>query len=330
MTGNVLVAGAPQELKRRRFMLFSRFTRQGLITILGSLAVLSSVSIGGAKLPNRTSVTPASRKRPITVDDVIGMTRLPASAFGRALTEHFAAFSPDGKQFLVLLQKGNLEYGTNDFSMILFRTAEALDSPRPDVLVQMSSSSNRDAIRQVRWLPDNNTVVFLGETPDEPSQVYTFNVATRVLNKLTHCPEAVTNFDLTPDGRSLVFEADSHPETATARTKVAHDAIVLQGQWVDDILAGRYHLDLGPDVFVQKLGESPVALPPVGENYQVKSARISPDGNYVLRNGSAIKTPVWNNILQFLHSWTGQARLTFLIRTCIFCSMREPKRFLPW
>ena len=277
-----MVASARQELNRKRFCLFSGFPRQGLITILVALAVLPFVSMGDAKFRNRTLIAPAPKKRPITVDDVIGMTRLPPQHYGGASTEHFAVFSPDGGQFLVLLRKGNLEHSTNDFSLILFRTAEVLDSPKPDVLVQMASSSNRDAIRQVRWLPDNNTVVFLGETPDEPSQVYRFNVATRVLSKLTEYSRAVTDFDLAPDGRSMVFEADSQPETAARTTKVTHDAIVLNGQGVDDILAGRYHLDRGPDVFLQKLGQSPVALPPVGENYQAKSARISPDGNYVL------------------------------------------------
>src|SRR6266849_11209924 len=123
------------------------------------------------------------QKRPITVVDVVEMTRLEDTSFISG-NSSFAHFSPDGTKFVVLLRKGNLERKTNDYSLLLYETADAFHSPKPDLLLKMSSSSSRDGITKVRWLSDSETIVFLGENPDEKSQVYTFNLASRRLEKL--------------------------------------------------------------------------------------------------------------------------------------------------
>src|SRR5882762_7660566 len=87
-------------------------------------------------------------KRPITVADAIGMIRLAdpdyfqsGSSQGRVVQ-----FSPDGKKFVVALRKGNLDKNANEFSLLLFQSADAFSPPKPDRLLTKSSSSNRDAI----------------------------------------------------------------------------------------------------------------------------------------------------------------------------------------
>jgi len=42
----------------------------------------------------------------------------------------------------------------------------------PDVLLTMVSSSNRPAIQNVKWLADNETVVFIGRTVRELPELY--------------------------------------------------------------------------------------------------------------------------------------------------------------
>jgi len=65
-------------------------------------------------------------KRPATVEDAIRMVRIAGHlsnlSYEGALTENFAYFSPDRRQFVVILKKGNLETNTNDYSLVLFRT----------------------------------------------------------------------------------------------------------------------------------------------------------------------------------------------------------------
>src|SRR6476620_7497223 len=112
-----------------------------------------------------------NHKRCPTEEDAIRMARIAGrgemNSYGGALTEDFAYFSPDRKQFVIVVKKGNLEKNTNDYSLLLFRASEAFKSPTPRVLASMSSSSNREAVTDVVWLSDNDSVLFLGENPGE-------------------------------------------------------------------------------------------------------------------------------------------------------------------
>src|SRR5208282_1432265 len=92
-----------------------------------------------------------TEKRRVTVADVIRMTRLadPDYFSGQSSQGRVAQFSPDGKRFIVVLKKGNLERNTTEFSVLLFHTSGVFGSPGAKPLLKMSSSSNRDAIRQI-------------------------------------------------------------------------------------------------------------------------------------------------------------------------------------
>src|ERR1700726_1785858 len=85
------------------------------------------------------------RKRPVTVADSIQMTRLgdPRYSGGAPSKGIVAKFSPDGKHFVVIFKKGNLEANTNEYSLVLFQTAEVFQSPKAQILVSLASSSNR-------------------------------------------------------------------------------------------------------------------------------------------------------------------------------------------
>src|SRR6266478_1076498 len=73
----------------------------------------------------------APQKRPVTVADSIRMTRLgdPLYFAGGPSKGLVAKVSPDGKRFVVVLRKGNLENNTNEYSLILFETDEVFRSP---------------------------------------------------------------------------------------------------------------------------------------------------------------------------------------------------------
>jgi poly(3-hydroxybutyrate) depolymerase len=231
------------------------------------------------------------QKRAITFSDTITMTRLSGSEGipAGSIPEGFALFSPDRHQFLLILRRGNLERDTNDFSMLLYKTEQIFKSPERNVIVQMSSSTNRNAIRHVRWLADNDTIVFLGENPGETSQVYEFHVQTQRLDKLTSHPTSVTSYDITEDGLSLVYEAD--PPSGATGADFDHKAMVVRGQGLFDLLMGRYGLDQGQQVFVQRWGHAPIDVPSVGEAYSVESAQVSPNGRFVLLEAAVRSVP---------------------------------------
>ena len=68
------------------------------------------------------------------------------------------------------------------------------------MVLTMSSSSNRDAIKNVKWLDDSESLAFIRENPAELSQVYLFKIQTRLLIKMTAHPTAVTDYDILGNG----------------------------------------------------------------------------------------------------------------------------------
>ena len=204
------------------------FSTSSVALLVASVA-LSSGAQGQTQVSNRQT---SRGKQPITVVDAVGITRLEApDPF--AGSSSIAHFSPDGKRFAVVVRKGNLEKNANEFSLRLYNSAEVFHSRTPDIMVEMSSTSNRPAITKVRWLADNETLVFLGEKPDELSQVYSFNVITQRLAKLTHHSTAVSNYDVTQDGHIIAFEAAPLDRGASRRAENGKEVVVTNQEFAD-------------------------------------------------------------------------------------------------
>jgi dipeptidyl aminopeptidase/acylaminoacyl peptidase len=180
------------------------------------------------------------QKRAVTVADSVCMTRLPASDYGLGLSSegHVAKFSPDGSRFIIVLQKGNLQNNINEYSLLLFHSSAAFKTPRPEVLLTMSSSSNREAIQNLKWLPDNETVVFMGENPGEVPQVYSFNIRTKRLKKLTNHPTSIIRYDVSNNGRVIIFEADPPIKKTIDTTETRRNGLVVHTQNLLDVLTG--------------------------------------------------------------------------------------------
>ncbi|HWH61068.1 MAG TPA: prolyl oligopeptidase family serine peptidase [Terriglobales bacterium] len=177
-------------------------------------AVAAAVTLASVAAPCGRTQDQQSRGAPITVRDAIVMTRLglPDSLLNTPIKEDIAQFSPNGRRFVIVLKKGNLQKNTNDYSLLLYRTLDAFRSPKPDVLLVLSSSSNRPAIQSVKWLDDNDTIAFLGERKKLLPQVYELNARTKRLKRMTAHQSPVVRYDSSADGRTLLFEAD--PTTA--------------------------------------------------------------------------------------------------------------------
>src|SRR5208282_524748 len=148
-------------------------------------------------------------KRNVTVADSIQMTRLGDSLYTYGVPSKgiVAKFSPDGKQFVVILKKGNLETNSNEYSLVLFQSVDVFHSPAPRVLVSLASSSNRPAIDNVRWLADNDTILFLGEHPSEQTQLYSVKCSSNELKRLTSSATYLTRFVTTASGEKIAYAA---------------------------------------------------------------------------------------------------------------------------
>jgi dipeptidyl aminopeptidase/acylaminoacyl peptidase len=226
-------------------------------------------------------------KRRITVKDTIEMTEFADRGYflGGEPSAPVAIFSPNGRQFLIRLKKGNVERNVVEYFLLLFQTSEAFQFPGGQVLLTMSSSSNREAIQQVRWL-DDRTVTFLGENPGDIPQVYRFGVFTKRLTRITHHPTAVVSFDISRDGREIVYEAAPRSKNLMETEQIRRRGWVVTSQYVSDLfVAGGEERDdprTDRELFVQIGYGNAVRIPSPDFLTEYLPLQLSPDGRFAV------------------------------------------------
>jgi len=228
------------------------------------------------------------RKRPVTVADSIQMTRLGDIDYtnGESSKGIVAKFSPDKRQFVTILKKGNLEANTNEYSLVLFETAANFHSHKPKVLLSIASSSNRPAISNVHWLDDSDTIVFLGEHSGELTQLYSFKCSSAVLTQLTNSTTSLTSFVATTDGEVIIYTAEN-PVSTYLTEGVARKGMAVTAEWLGDIIRGN-HGDLD-SVFIKRPGKAAdTRIVTQGRTYRWPMS-LSPDGKHLLLWTSAIR-----------------------------------------
>jgi hypothetical protein len=246
---------------------------------------LAQAGVGGTPMAQSTAAGPM--KRPVTVADSIQMTRLGDIKYadGWPSAGMVAKFSPDGKHFVVILKKGNLEANTNEYSLVLFQTAEVFQSPKPLVLVSLASSSNRPAIDNVLWQDDNDTILFLGERPGEQTQLFSLKCSSQELTELTSSATTLTSFVTTPGAETIVYTARNRVSTFLTET-VKRRGIAVTSEVVTDLVRGSYgENELDDDsLFIKRSGEeAETKIATQGRIlHPFSDMSLSPDGTYLL------------------------------------------------
>jgi hypothetical protein len=251
----------------------------------------------GPTPPKSTSAQSAAAtglpKRSVTVADSIQITRLGDVRYTEGAPSNgiVAKFSPNGRYFVVILKKGNLEANTNEYSLVLFQTAEVFQSPEPQVLVSLASSSNRPAIDNVLWLDDNDTILFLGERPGEPAQPYSLKCSSKELTKLTSHATSMTSFVIAGSGEVIVYAA-RNPVATFLTESAARQGIVVTNEEVTDLIRGGFGRSDHDDhsLFVKRSGqdsETKIILQGrIGDDHPEMA--LSPDGAHLLIQTEAI------------------------------------------
>lgn len=181
-------------------------------------------------------------KRPVTVADAAAMTRIGEPLYvgytGVGPKQDFAAFSPDGSRFAFVISKGNLEKNVNEYSLLVFRTANTFDRPVPRRLVTFSSASNNQGISNLRWLADNDTLLFLGTRGVEPTQLYSVRCGSRKLKRLTNHGASLKSYATSADGRTLLYAAEV-PRRDVATPSVQRRGLNVTTEDLSDLVAGK-------------------------------------------------------------------------------------------
>jgi hypothetical protein len=264
-------------------------------------------------------------QRLVTVADAIRMNRVAGSAHTRwrytgASSSDFAVFSPNGEKFVIVLKKGNLEKNTNDYSMLLFATDKVFERPVPRILASFASSSNREGIKNVRWLEDNDTVLFLGERPGQTTQVYSVRCGSGEIAQLTHERKNVVGYSAAASGKRIVFGREN-PNRSVVAPKVLREGFRVSTEPLSGLISGRFP-DCCQELFVLDL-DRPHATRVHLQNklwQDPLDLYLSPDGRYLVARTNAATFPsLWDkytndNLKQFLAVKVPSGSLTFVDR----------------
>jgi len=218
--------------------------------------------------------------RAVSVADAIRMVHVDNPNYGRGTVgnDDVAAFSPDGKQFVVVTHRGNLEHNAVDYQLLLVQTAQALRAPTPDILVSLASSSTRPAIDSIVWL-DNRSIAFLGENPGESHQLYRIDCTSKRLKRLTESPTNLINFAFSADTKTFFFTAVKPQDNALT----TQNFLVVDREDLNTLISGtRPDVVRGLDLFVIKPGSRrPLPLKVEGKLEGLSVPWPSPDGRYL-------------------------------------------------
>jgi dipeptidyl aminopeptidase/acylaminoacyl peptidase len=273
-----------------------------LWVIILVLAQMQFASLVRAETPGRVAQAKVGTKRPVTVADAITMTQTGDRNYldGFATRGNVGIFSPDGGKFAFVTQKGNLENNTVEFTLLVFRTAQAFQSPAPEVVAKLAASSNREAISHVTWLADNDTIVFLGENPKETPQIYEVRCATKRLQRLTNHPTEILDFAASAQGDKFVYVARTKPLPTMSEEMRERGFAVTTQDWSELYTNQPPAENTLSEIFVKtgkKSAPKQIGGPINNVDRDMGGAiTISPTGRYALLSVYATNAPaVWAN-----------------------------------
>jgi dipeptidyl aminopeptidase/acylaminoacyl peptidase len=265
-----------------------------LVRIVLSMVTCVSLAVPmrrSAGIRNTTEGSERRQQHAVTVADAIQMTQFGDLNYIRGMSAKYdvAHFSPNGKQFVIVTARGNIDTNTNEYFLLLFQTDQALRSPVAEVLVTMSSSSNSPGISDITWV-NNSTIAFRGENPGEVQQVYEVDCETRRITKLTNQPSGITAYAFTPNGKEFFF-LTPRPEPFLDGS-AARQGVVITTQLLPDLLAGKDTQKRSEvvDLFVKKRGqEVPIRIQ--GDFYRWSPLWPSPNGQYLIAMTTILDIP---------------------------------------
>jgi hypothetical protein len=222
-----------------------RIIRIGIST--GMLLLSGNGTLQAQSVLEKSAVlelNPSNEAKPaVTVADSIQMIRVAGPAnvrdyYSGAVSSDFAVFSPDGKWFVVVVKKGNIERNANEYSMLLFPSERAFEAPAPVTLVTFAPTSGGVGIQNVAWLDDSDTVLFLGERPGQTTQVYSVRCSSKKVEQLTDQKTNVVAYSVSAGGKKLVFGTE-YPVKSLFDESALRDGFHVSGESLYGLILGR-------------------------------------------------------------------------------------------
>ncbi len=227
--------------------------------------------------------------QPLTVADSIEMTHfIDPPENGDAV---HPKFSPDGKSFLIVTEKGDLDSNLREYALVIYITNEP--QAKPIQVAVFRSSSNRDGISQAKWLTDES-IAFVGENPGEVSQVYVVNCGTLKIRKLTSDALGVVAYDVTRDATIVIYTAHWGGNEAEMIHKDRH-GFAITDERLSELTSGEWRRPTTVfQTYVLNTSNGKVRAVhggPFGARFWVLKLWLSPDGRYAITERPVFPIP---------------------------------------
>lgn len=151
--------------------------------------VLAAVQPALAEAPKTCGLeltAPGQKGRPLSVGDMLRYAEVgdPMTTTWGVTEAKPGLFSPSGARLAVILRNGEPENKRTVGRILLYRADRLLEDPEPRCIAQFASASNAQPISFMKWA-DETTLVFAGARGDDLSQIYSVDVETGELARLT-------------------------------------------------------------------------------------------------------------------------------------------------
>jgi dipeptidyl aminopeptidase/acylaminoacyl peptidase len=171
----------------------------------------------------------------MTVRDAIQSTRV---LYG--ICSDPALLSPDGKSYLVVLLHGDVARNGSWIELLSGSTASLDSAAKGQVIARLFTKSTAEAtnlIKNVQWVGDNEHVAFLWDSGQGVPQVVELDLRTHVPRTLTHHGAPIVEYDISRDGRTIIFTAQV-PRDRTASSRMERTGFAVTDQSIFSLLNG--------------------------------------------------------------------------------------------
>lgn len=137
----------------------------------------------------------------------------------------FSSISPDGKHILLLTMQGRISEGKNHYSLWMYNSENLKkfavsrgNSPKPSgtIIYQFSTDDFSHTygdglplpIRKLRWLDAGNRIAFILAKDGDAGDVYTLDIPTGNLRRLTNAEGQVIDYAISTEGNVVVYLAN--------------------------------------------------------------------------------------------------------------------------
>ena len=217
-------------------MAITRFCRYMLafcVLVLGIL-LAHHPPVQASQIDNSTPTriqNPLMTKRRLTVADMIE-TRLLLSQGPRRSEP--VLISSSGRRYLFVMQRGDIARNGSWIEFYSGGTSSlrAASSVTVVKLFTRSTAERQDLAKDIRWLSDDRRISFLWDDGGGVSQVVILDFETKKLTKLTHHKSPIVAYDISGDGRTLIYTAESPKDkSAPSRMRRSGFAVTDESIW---------------------------------------------------------------------------------------------------